>query len=331
MKKNKITFFLEGLEHYRFIEEYILGVYKQYDVEVVSFDKIKIPNVNFIEIGRKDFTKFMLQLNTDYFITTTPGIGSNFFPKSITLPKKNRPKYIYVFHSLVSPNEIYLKNSFSGYDCIFSPNDIISEQLKNFNKKKIITIGYPLSHNQYYHNNTKFKKQRILIAPSWGKYSLTNQRKTLNELIQSINLSKYDVVLRPHPMELDLVKEMTFGENVYFDNFKDLQDLSSYSHLITDWSGIGIEYSLTNNRKSIYIELKKKIRRKIKVGEKKLQLIENKFRHEYGINIERKNIFNISNLLEQNIFNIDPDSEYFKQVKGPIFNHTKLQSEIKNL
>ena len=54
-------------------------------------------------------------------------------------------KYIYFFHSLNSPNENYSKNSFNGFDLIFSPNQVISEQLSylvNLKTTEIVTTGY---------------------------------------------------------------------------------------------------------------------------------------------------------------------------------------------
>ena len=73
------------------------------------------------------------------------GIGNFYFPKSKNFPKKNRPKYIYFFHSLVSPNENYVEKSFSGFDYILSPNKLITDQLKYLVKDKstqIFTVGY---------------------------------------------------------------------------------------------------------------------------------------------------------------------------------------------
>ena len=139
--KKKVVFFLEGSFHLRFLMPLIKTVIDDnyIDYQIISLENFNIPNVknsNFKFIEKKNINKFLLELKADYFITTTPGVGYSYFPKSQVLPKKNRPKYIYVFHSLVSPNQVYAKNSFNKFDIIFSPNSIISEQLKVLVSKK---------------------------------------------------------------------------------------------------------------------------------------------------------------------------------------------------
>ena len=53
-----------------------------------------------------------------------------------------------------------------------------------------------------------------------------------------------EITLRPHPMELNKSKELKkiFKENVIFDFDKHLDNLHNYKYLMTDWSGISLEY-----------------------------------------------------------------------------------------
>ena len=45
-------------------------------------------------------------------------------------------------------------------------------------------------------------------------------------------------------MDLDMVRKARLEDNIFIDTNKDLNNLCGYDYLITDWSGIGMEYSL---------------------------------------------------------------------------------------
>ena len=210
--------FIEGIEHKRFIVSYLEILENLGDPYlVISFEDIKIDRKKFSKssfkiIPKKDLIKFCLNLEAKIFITTTPGIGNVYFPSSKVPLVKNRPKYIYVFHSLVSPNSVYSKNSFKNFDYIFSPNIIISNQLKFLTKKSnIFTTGYSLFDN----SKLEVKKNTgtILIAPSWSKNGLFSDIKLLEKYIEYFITNKLNIVLRPHPMELDNLNN--------FSDFKD--------------------------------------------------------------------------------------------------------------
>ena len=126
----KKAIFLLRIEHLRFIKPYI-NLFEKHKliIEVVSFEDLKLEGNKTKIIDKKDFNEYCLNMNSEYLITTTPGVGNSYFLKSKVYPKSKRPKYIYVFHSLVSPNEAYSRRSFLGFDYIFSPNETITKQL----------------------------------------------------------------------------------------------------------------------------------------------------------------------------------------------------------
>ena len=323
----KVIFFIEGIEHLRFVEPYIKSIINtDSEIEVVSFENIFFNNIKTTLIKKKEFNTFCLNLKADYLITTTPGVGNPYFQKSKALPKTQRPKYIYIFHSLVSPNEVYSKKSFIGFDYIFSPNEIISRQLSYLTKKatKIFNGGYPLLTNGYYsQKELNSNKQKILIAPSWGKFNLFKNDNVLVGLIHYIG-AEYEIYLRPHPMEELSTHIKNKLNNVIFDFDKDLKNLVYFDFLITDWSGIGIEYSILSKRKTLYINTIKKKRRKLSLAEKNLELIENKIRDSAGVEIEADNLSQITTYLtnDLNIY----DDFYINKIKEPRFNTDKFES-----
>lgn len=323
----KAIFFIEGLEHLRFVEPYMKSIINSdYEIEVVSFENFLLDDFKTILINKDQFNKFSLNLDADYLITTTPGVGNPYFQKSKILPKSQRPKYIYIFHSLVSPNEVYSNKSFIGFDYIFSPNEIISSQLKYLTKKstKIFSEGYPLLTNQHYFQK-KFDShnQKILIAPSWGKFNLFKDGHMLTDLIENIG-TEYEIYLRPHPMEDFDTGTKNNLNNVIFDFEKDLKNLAYFDFLITDWSGIGIEYSILTNRKTLYVNTIKKKRRKLSLDEKNLELVENKIRKSAGVEINSDNLSKIKSYLRADL-NIYDDC-YINKIKEPRFNTDKFES-----
>ena len=117
------------------------------------------------------------------------------------------------------------------------------------------------SHKFY---NKKYKK--ILIAPSWGKKNLINLcgLTLTNELLKE----NYEIVLRPHPRSLiedkETIKEMKrlflSNSNFYLDEEVIGESGLDYSDvLITDWSGVAIEFAFGKERPVVFVNSPKKI------------------------------------------------------------------------
>ena len=145
----------------------------------------------------------------------------------------------------------------------------------------------------------------------------------LTDLIENIG-TEYEIYLRPHPMEdLDTGTKNNL-KNVIFDFEKDLKNLAYFDFLITDWSGIGIEYSILTNRKTLYVNTIKKKRRKLSLAEKNLELVENKIRKSAGVEINSDNLSKIKSYLRADL-NIYEDC-YINKIKEPRFNTDKFES-----
>ena len=84
----KIIIFSEGVEHTRFLLPIIdkLLEFNNFQIDYFSLDKneeSKISKkINFHFIEKKRLLKVLRSITADYFFTTTPGIGSFYFPKS---------------------------------------------------------------------------------------------------------------------------------------------------------------------------------------------------------------------------------------------------------
>ncbi len=287
----KIIFFIENLSHFRFVEKLFNYFYeKNANIHLLCLDIpfgdriYKSDNLT-IQVLDSDLEKIktLKNLTGELFITTTPSLGSSIFPKS-AMPKNKRPTYVYVFHSLVSPNEMYTKGSFDGFDILLSPSELISEQLKPLISKtaQVFTTGYLLFDKiQKFEYKEKFVND-VLIAPTWGSKGLDEIIRNIDKIKNFVDRLDLKAIFRPHPMtSLDELKKVPFD----IDTDKDLDNLHSYKYLITDYSGIALEFFYLTGRPIIFLDVTKKIKRKIPVlskEEKQYVLIENEMRNLIG-------------------------------------------------
>ena len=297
MKNKHITIFIENDSHYRFVSKLVEKLYKENKLRIISLEHISnLPeheNITISEINNsKELISSMLNLECDLFFTTTPGLNSSSFPKSKINPKNKRPKYIYIFHSLVSPNEMYSKNSFYNFDYIISPSETVGEQLKFLvgEKTKILNFGYLLFDNIAAYNFKNYK-EKVLIAPSWGDHGLSKNLIATQKIIKNIDSIKLGAVFRPHPMNIgDFDNENFTLDNCEIDLNLDLKNLHDYKFLITDCSGIALEYYFLTERPVLFINVPKKKKRKLIFAEKKLNLIEDEMKKILGTTIEPNEI-----------------------------------------
>jgi YidC/Oxa1 family membrane protein insertase len=115
--------------------------------------------------------------------------------------------------------------------------------------------------------NTDNNQTHILLAPSWGKNGLFET--IIEDLLDVLLNSKCNVILRPHPMTLKLSKKKISSIKKLFSsnpNFKLELNLSNFDSLlfsdimITDWSGVALEFAFAFEKPILYIDVPKKIR-----------------------------------------------------------------------
>ncbi len=103
----------------------------------------------------------------------------------------------------------------------------------------------------------KSLKKRILLAPTHGTDFY--EKKIHLQLAEYLDFNQYDLFFRPHFMSIKK-KEIELNKlNRNFNIDKKELNFSEYDYLITDWSGIYIEYAFFKNKKSILINSSKKI------------------------------------------------------------------------
>ena len=243
-------------------------IYNSQSSKELAFKK----NSFFIDFGYFRFVPFV-----NYFLSRINYIISSYV-NYIFLPNTIN---IYISHDIydtpmvnkVIENKLFTE--LSKLDYIFVSADIVKNYFKKKfveysdskkkNNTKIINTGYlKLDHVCRELKLIKNKQNQILIAPTASKhYQSINLSFHINKIIQFLLQKKYQVIYRPHPMDLTykgnhkLIKKI----NQRFKNddnfFLDISNsyLESYSKsfiLITDFSGTAYTYSFSQNKPVIF-------------------------------------------------------------------------------
>ena len=220
-------------------------------------------------------TKFFMELKAEVLVMTMPNLETYFIKRSKVYPVH----YVYVFHSIVSTHTIYRKGAFDHFDSIFcvGPHHVeeisATESVYGLKHKNLVKYGYGLLDNLQTNKSMKNQqrctedgKKKILVAPSWGKNGLLETKGL--ELVKILLDGGYHVTVRPHPMTIrkwsKTIKaiENEFKSNANFEIEKDVstfESLYSAYGLISDWSGIAMEYAFACELPVLYIDGSPKI------------------------------------------------------------------------
>ena len=258
-KDEEICFFNERGYTAQYLENLISKKCKIKRVILLTFEDINFQNPNCLTIILKtnffiDF--FFLTANFKFIYSTTPNLNSSLFKKSM----RKKIKYIYIQHSPVSLLKAYHHNAFLDFDAVQVVNCFQNKEIEILNKKYQKKIK-PIKSNYFFLKKKMISENKIdvLLAPTWN----TNFYKMNyhNILIEYFIKNNVNYIFRPHPMSL-IKKEININDlkkdHVNFDVQNDL-NIHKYFNLITDWSGILIEFAIIHKKLPFHIITNKKI------------------------------------------------------------------------
>ena len=125
-----------------------------------------------------------------------------------------------------------------------------------------------------------------------------------------------------------LQKEKKFkNPKISYDFDKNLDYLNDVQMLVTDWSGISLEYYFLTNNKLIFIDGPKKIRRKLSKHEKGIELIEDKIRNIIGTTINKTQ--DLGSVLNKNISISHKEKIFIESLFNPKFVNNDVKKIIK--
>jgi len=163
-------------------------------------------------------------------------------------------------------------------------------------------------------NKKNYRKKKVSIAPSWGLKNLINTLS--NEFYETLLSNNYILNLRPHSniqnkdyrVLKSIIKKYKNNSNFKIENSNEtFKEVFESEYLITDWSGIGLEFAFITERPVIFIDTEKKINN-IKYNDISHVPIEITLRDQIGIIVKLDNIKYINKYLQE----IDNKKSYFQ-------------------
>jgi len=222
----------------------------------------------------KERNVFFQTLQFKVFVTTTPDLGKFEFTRS-----PYDVHYSYIFSSLISAHMGYMHDAFDDYDSILclgphQHNELKTlEQYYGLKQKELIECGYghlesmlDVFEKKSKKLKTKKEGMRVVVAPTYGQQSLLeiDNGEFCLHLFDILSKANIEVTLRPHWMTINnnpsLISKIIERQKSC-KTFKIEKDLSSINSLISsdilisDLSGVALEYAFGFLKPVIYIDI----------------------------------------------------------------------------
>lgn len=333
-KKIKIIFYSESKFYQKFSYSLIEFFSKKYPGQVYYVssdldDKIEDLNVKNLFIGKSLLMGFFFSIiKAEYLFLTLTDLGNHSIKKT-----KNIDKYIYYNHSGSSTFRGYTEGSFDNYDIIlcngqYQIDEIrFREKQKNIVKKDLVLTGH--FYFDYLSKKIDFnqKANEILLAPTWSYEYKNFINENFINLIEELLEKNFNVIFRPHPEHfkrsrsiLEIINNK-FKSNDKFsldDKANNLDSMQKAKCLITDISDIALEYMLVLNRPVLYLD-SSKIHNKNYSYFKDFENIELKFKNEFGLTFNDKDINKINLLINDSIKNFNSNILDLKRMRDKYY------------
>ena len=228
--------------------------------------KEKYENVRteFLGAGNRAYAR-MNMLKADVVLSTTPG-------RDVYQWKRSRDVkwYAHVLHA-AGDVTMYRMFGIDYYDAMLLSGDFQIKQVRDLEalrglpEKETRLVGIPhmdaLRERLLKSEAEPDHETTILLAPSWGPSSILNKygKKMIDELIAT----GYKVIIRPHPQtfisEKDMIEPLmkAYPETdklIWDRNIDNFDTLNKSDILISDFSGVVLDYALVFDRPVICAE-----------------------------------------------------------------------------
>jgi hypothetical protein len=317
-----IVFYAEDTHSYMHFAKIIQMLTKQHNKQVCYLTSVlddpilkqQNPSIKAFYIGAGIIRmRVFLRLQAEVMIMTMPDIELYHLQRSKIYPVH----YIYLFHAMVSTHSIYRKGAFNHYDTIFCTGSYqvdeirATEKVYNLPDKNLLEIGYPRLQElmdevaQLTAAATAPAQKTIIIAPSWGKHGTLEVCGI--ELIKVLLAAGYQTIVRPHPMttlhnrQLIAQIDAEFSAKPNFSlqlDIRDKESLYTSDILISDWSGVAIEYAFACEKPVIFIDVPKK-RNNPEDDRLGLVPIETSIRDKIGRIVSPTQLKDLANIIEE--------------------------------
>lgn len=181
---------------------------------------------------------------------------------------------IHMPHSLVSLHMAYPEDAFDDFDVLFAagPHHVAEiaalRQKRGLPKATVREIGYGKFDGFGLAPRSRDDEgaRKVLLAPSWGTYNILAGCGP--ELVRLLLQRGFDLVVRPHPSFwsnepalMERIAEAGQGFNEFKIENPNAGDGAIFDAdvLVTDYSGIALEYAALNRRPAVFVDVQKKM------------------------------------------------------------------------
>lgn len=218
----------------------------------------------FLGEGNRAYAR-MNMLKADVVLSTTPGLDVYQWKRS-----RDVKWYAHVLHA-AGDVTMYRMFGIDYYDAMLLSGEFQIKQVRDLEalrglpEKEACLVGIPhmdaLRERLLQAGSAPDHETTILLAPSWGPSSILNKygKKMIDELIAT----GYKVIIRPHPQtfvsEKDMIEPLmkAYPETdklVWDRNIDNFDTLNQSDILISDFSGVVLDYALVFDRPVICAE-----------------------------------------------------------------------------
>jgi|TARA_B110000037_G_scaffold222821_1_gene299777 hypothetical protein len=346
-KKLKFIFYSENKSYQKYSYQLIKLLARKYPDEVCYVssdinDKIISFKIKNLFIGNNLLMKyFFTNIKAENLILTLTDLDNHIIKKT-----KNIKRYIYFFHAPVSTTKSYTAGAFDNYDMIlcngnYQIDEIRKREFFQKNKKKeLIKSGY--FYFDYLKENLNHQKipNEILIAPSWNFNQENFMNKNIEIIIDEALNKGFKVRYRPHPENfkrskniLDAYKKKFINNDfILDDSAENITSMENAKCLITDNSGIAIEYILLLKRPVLYFEDFQKIHNTEYKKFDDLIAIEDKIKDLFGYSFKKNEISNLESIINNSISDFhNKDEEIQKFINDNFYSFGTTIKNFENL
>tara|TARA_B100001057_G_scaffold490748_1_gene579647 strand:+ start:942 stop:2093 length:1152 start_codon:yes stop_codon:yes gene_type:complete len=285
LSKNEksICVYSEGAAYFPYLRNVLEDILKRFNIPICYVSSnCNDPGLHYKHINLRTFfigsghcrNYFFSSLNSYFMIMTTPDLDKFQLKRSC-----NNLEYIYIQHSICSTHMIYREDAFDSFDAVccigkHQMHEIAArETLYKLKSKKLIPMRYfrldeIMEYKVLEKTRTRNDKSlNFIVAPSWGKNGLIESGKAFILVKRLIELG-HQVILRPHPQtkrnSQDKIKQIleTYENNENFIFISNTQDVKSFymaDYMISDWSGVALEFAFALKKPIIFCDNEKKV------------------------------------------------------------------------
>ena len=345
--KPKYLFYSEDKKYQKYAYLLIEALVKRHPQEIYYISSEIDDNIRKLEV-KNIFIGKGLMLNIFFSIIRAQNIFLTLtdLDNHAVTKNKNVDKYIYYFHAPVSTTKNYTATAFDNYDTILCNGDYHlneirkRESIKKIKKKELIKTGYFYFDYLNSRMNKKIKANEVLIAPSWNYNCKNFINENIEEIIQSVLDRGYNVKFRPHPesfkrsiLTINTLRNKFLNEKFILDETtENIDSMENAKCLITDSSGIAIEFVLLFKKPTLYFEDGDKIHNTEFNNYKDLITIDQKVKETFGYTFKKEDIKNLYSLIDKSIIEFtNKENEIQNFIDKNFYNYGTTVKSFDNL